>query len=133
MREKGHDQDTLQCRVKVKELRNTHHKAEEANCHSSAAPTSSHFYKELGAILTGDPTSTVKAAVDTSVAHMPVESGLSQEEEILDEDVEEDPEAEDNSEVKDAWSPEFFSTPEEASQSPQSELAKHKQERRPLI
>ncbi|CAM2094904.1 unnamed protein product [Caretta caretta] len=62
-----------------------------------------------------------------------VESSLSREEEILDEDVEEDPEAEDNSEVKDAWSPEFFSTPEEASQSQQSELGKHKQERRPLI
>ncbi|EMP41248.1 Receptor-interacting serine/threonine-protein kinase 2 [Chelonia mydas] len=53
---------------------------------------------------------------------MPVESGLSQEEEILDEEGEGDPEAEDDSEARDACSREFFSTPEEPSQSQQSEL-----------
>ncbi|EMP30273.1 hypothetical protein UY3_12598 [Chelonia mydas] len=46
------------------------------------------FYKELDAILGGNPTSTAKAPVDTSVARVPIESGPSQEEEILDEDVE---------------------------------------------
>ncbi|EMP41837.1 hypothetical protein UY3_00872 [Chelonia mydas] len=102
MTEKGHDCDTLQCRIKVKELRNAYHKAWEANCHSSAAPMSCWFYKELAAILGGDPTSTAKATVDTLVAHVPVESGPSQEEEILDQDVEGggDPEAEDDSEVR---------------------------------
>ncbi|EMP36185.1 hypothetical protein UY3_06621 [Chelonia mydas] len=55
-------------------------------------------------------------------------SELSQEEEILDENVEWDLEAEDDSEVRDACSQELFSTLEESSQS--QELAKHKQERR---
>ncbi|KAM7173250.1 uncharacterized protein RBU57_003871 [Macrochelys suwanniensis] len=124
MTERGHDWDTLQCRVKVKELRNTNHKAQEANCHSGAAPTSCRFYKELDAILSGDPTSTAKATVDTSVARMQVKSGPSQEEEILDEDVEGDPEADDDSEFRDVCSQELFSAPEEASQSQLSDLGK---------
>ncbi|EMP33950.1 Activin receptor type-2A [Chelonia mydas] len=85
------------------------------------------FYKELDAILCGDPISTAKATVDTLVVRMPVKSGLSQEEkETLDKDVEEegDPEAEDDSEVRDACSQELFSTPEEASQSQVSEVGK---------
>ncbi|EMP40391.1 Zinc finger protein with KRAB and SCAN domains 2, partial [Chelonia mydas] len=124
MTERGHDRDTLQCRVKEKELRNAYHKAREANCRSRAVPTSCQFYKELDAMLGGDPTSTAKAPVDTSLAHVPVESGSSQEEEILDEDedVEGDPEAEDDSEVRDACSQKLFSTLEEASQSQLLEL-----------
>ncbi|EMP31628.1 Zinc finger and SCAN domain-containing protein 29 [Chelonia mydas] len=100
--ERGHDRDTLQCRVKVKQLRNVYHKVREANRRSGAAPTSCQFDKELDMILSGDPTSTAKATVDTSVARMPVESGPSQEEGILDEDVERegDPEAEDDSEAR---------------------------------
>ncbi|EMP41906.1 hypothetical protein UY3_00830 [Chelonia mydas] len=92
------------------------------------------FYKELDVMLGGNHTSTAKTTVDTSVAHVPVESGPSQEEEILDEDVEGkgDPEAEDNSEVSDACSQELFSTPEEASSHGCQMLAKCKQERRPL-
>ncbi|EMP37999.1 hypothetical protein UY3_04758 [Chelonia mydas] len=122
--EKGHDWDTLQFRVKVKQLRNANQKVREANHCSGAAPTSCRFYKELDAILGGNPTSTAKTTVDTSVACVPVETGLSQEEEILDEDVEgeEDPEAEADLEVRNACSQEFFSTPEEASQSQQSDL-----------
>ncbi|XP_074974330.1 uncharacterized protein LOC142068615 [Caretta caretta] len=124
MIERGHHQDTLQRRVKVKELRSACHKAREANRLSGAAPTSCRFYKELDAILGSDPTSTAKATVDTSLAPVPVESGPSQEEEILDEAVEgkRDSEAEDNSEVRDACSQELFSTPEEASQSQLLEL-----------
>ncbi|EMP36433.1 hypothetical protein UY3_06415 [Chelonia mydas] len=82
------------------------------------------FYKELDAILDGNPTSTAKATVDSSMAHMPVESGPSQKEEILDNDVEWewDPEAEDDLEVRDACSQELFSTLEETSQSQLSEL-----------
>ncbi|EMP28676.1 Zinc finger and SCAN domain-containing protein 20 [Chelonia mydas] len=124
MTESIHDQDTQQCRVKVKELRNAYHKVWEANCRSSAVPMSCQFYKVLDAILSGDPTSTAKATVDTSVAHMPVKSGPSQEEEILDEDVEGDPEAEDDSEVRDACSQELFSPLEVASQSQLLELGK---------
>ncbi|EMP26356.1 Zinc finger and SCAN domain-containing protein 29 [Chelonia mydas] len=126
MTERSHDRDTLQCRVKVKELRNAYHKVREANHRSGAAPMSCQFYKELDTILGGDPTSTAKATVDTSVACMPMESGPSQEEEILDQDVEGevagDPEAEDDLEVRDACSQDFFSTPEEASQSQLSDL-----------
>ncbi|EMP28107.1 Putative methyltransferase-like protein 15 [Chelonia mydas] len=96
MTERGHDRDTLQCRVKVKELWNAYHKAREANCCSGAVPKSCQFYKKL------DATSAAKATVDTSEARLAVKSGLSQEEEILDEDVdvegEGDPEAEDDSE-----------------------------------
>ncbi|EMP32180.1 Zinc finger and SCAN domain-containing protein 29 [Chelonia mydas] len=51
MVERGHDRDALQCRVKVKELRNAYCKAHEANSRSSAAPTTCCFYKELNAIL----------------------------------------------------------------------------------
>ncbi|EMP37296.1 Zinc finger and SCAN domain-containing protein 20 [Chelonia mydas] len=96
MTERGHDRDTLQCRFKVKELQNTYRKAQEANCRSGAAPMSCQFYKELDAIFGGDPTSSAKATVDTSEAFVPVESGLSQEEEILHEEGEGDPEAEDD-------------------------------------
>ncbi|EMP28531.1 hypothetical protein UY3_14362 [Chelonia mydas] len=88
MSERGPDRDTLQGRVKVKELRNTYHKVRAANHRSSAAPISCRFYRELDTIVGGDPTSTAKATVDTSVACMPVESGPSQEEDILDEDME---------------------------------------------
>ncbi|XP_044865381.1 stonin-1 isoform X4 [Mauremys mutica] len=123
MIERGHDQDTLQCRVKVKELRNAYHKAWDANCCSSAAPTSCRFYKELDVILGGDPTSTVKAPGDTSLAHVPVESGPSQEVEILDKSGEGDPEAEDDLKARDVCS-QLFPTMEGPSQSQQSELGK---------
>ncbi|KAM7162516.1 uncharacterized protein RBU57_009617 [Macrochelys suwanniensis] len=137
MTERGPDRDTLQCRVKVKELRNAYHKALEANRHSGAAPTSCWFYKELDVILSGDPTSTAKATVDTLVARVPVESGPRQEEEILDEDAEGegDPEAEDDLEVRDVCSQELFSTQEDWRQASHScwSLAKRKQEKRPLV
>ncbi|EMP29846.1 Kelch-like protein 7 [Chelonia mydas] len=84
MIERGHDQDTLQRRVKVKELRNAYHKVREANRSSSAAPTSCWFYKELDVILNGNPAFAAKAPVDSSFARMPVDSGPNQEEEILD-------------------------------------------------
>ncbi|EMP24909.1 hypothetical protein UY3_17979 [Chelonia mydas] len=133
MIERGHDRDTLQCRVKVKELRNAYHKAQEANRHASAAPTSCQFYKELDAVLGGDLTSTAKAPVDTSLAHVPVESGPSQEEDILDEEGKGDPEAEDDSEARDACNQELFATLEELASHSSRILAKRKQERRPLI
>ncbi|EMP28535.1 hypothetical protein UY3_14366 [Chelonia mydas] len=132
MIEKGHDQDTLQGRVKVKELRNAYHKAWEANRHSGAAPTSCWFYKELDMILGGDLTSTAKAPVDTSLAYVPVESGLSQEEAILDE------EGWGTQRQKMTWRPEMHTV--RSSFLPRRNLASHssqilekrKQERRPL-
>ncbi|EMP41378.1 hypothetical protein UY3_01389 [Chelonia mydas] len=110
--------------VKVKKLRNAYHKVREANRCSGTAPTSCWFYKELDVILGGDRTSTAKASVDTLVACVPVKSKPSQEEEILDKDVEGegDPEAEDDSEVRDACSQELFFALEEATQLQLSEF-----------
>ncbi|EMP25465.1 Zinc finger and SCAN domain-containing protein 29 [Chelonia mydas] len=66
--EKGYDQDTQQCRAKIKELRQAYHKAWEANHHSGGAPKTCCLYKELNAILGGDPTSLADSPVDTSEA-----------------------------------------------------------------
>ncbi|EMP25910.1 Class I histocompatibility antigen, F10 alpha chain [Chelonia mydas] len=126
MMERGHDRDTLECRVKVKELRNAYLKEREANCRSVAVPTSCRYYTELDMILGGDPTSTTETTVDTSVAQGTIESGLNQKEEIVDGDMEGegDPETEDDFVFTDACSQELFSTQEEASQSQQSEFGK---------
>ncbi|EMP31167.1 hypothetical protein UY3_11677 [Chelonia mydas] len=59
----------LQCRAKIKELRQADHKAREANRRSGAASKTCRFYKELDAILGGDPTSIAKSLVDTSEGH----------------------------------------------------------------
>ncbi|EMP25394.1 Gamma-glutamyl hydrolase [Chelonia mydas] len=66
MMERGHDRDALQCRIKVKELWNAYRKACEANHHSGAAPMTCCFYKELDAILGGDPTFTLSTTMDIS-------------------------------------------------------------------
>ncbi|XP_050809558.1 uncharacterized protein LOC127051344 [Gopherus flavomarginatus] len=66
MLERGHDWDALQCRVKVKELWSAYCKAREVKCRSGAAPTTCHFYKELDAILGGDPTTNPRTMMDTS-------------------------------------------------------------------
>ncbi|XP_053902997.1 uncharacterized protein LOC128847529 [Malaclemys terrapin pileata] len=66
MMERGHDQDALQCRIKVKELRSAYRKAHEANGRWGAPPVTCQFYKELDAMLGGDPTSTPSTTMDTS-------------------------------------------------------------------
>ncbi|KAG6933463.1 zinc finger and SCAN domain containing 29 [Chelydra serpentina] len=66
MMERDHDRDALQCRIKVKELWNAYRKAREANGRSGAAPATCRLYKELDAILGGDPTSTPRTTMDTS-------------------------------------------------------------------
>ncbi|XP_043395370.1 zinc finger protein with KRAB and SCAN domains 2-like [Chelonia mydas] len=103
MLERGHDQDALQCRVKVKELRN-------ANSHSGAAAATCNFYKELDAILGGDPTSMPSTTMNTSEA-----SAARQEEQQS--GSEGAPEEEDTPESLDACSQELFSSQEEGSQS----------------
>ncbi|EMP24465.1 Zinc finger and SCAN domain-containing protein 29 [Chelonia mydas] len=109
MLERGHERDTLQCRVQVKELRNAYHKAREANSCSGAAPATCRFYKELDAILGGDPTS----MLDTSEA-----SATRQEEEEEQQSGSEGALAEeDTPESLDACSQELFSSQEEGSQS----------------
>ncbi|EMP28621.1 Zinc finger and SCAN domain-containing protein 29 [Chelonia mydas] len=56
MMERGHDRDTLQCRIKVKELQNAYRKAHEANSCCGAAPATCRFHKELDVILGADLT-----------------------------------------------------------------------------
>ncbi|EMP29531.1 Zinc finger and SCAN domain-containing protein 29 [Chelonia mydas] len=66
MMERGHNWDALQCRIKVKELRNAYRKAHEANNYSGGAPATCRFYKELDAIFGGDLTSIPRTTMDTS-------------------------------------------------------------------
>ncbi|KAM7150476.1 uncharacterized protein RBU57_013296 [Macrochelys suwanniensis] len=116
MMERGHDRDALQCRVKVKELRSAYRKAREANGRSGAAPATCCFYKELDAILGGDPTSTPRTTMDTSEP-----SSTRQEEESGSEGAEEE---EDSPASLAACSQELFSSQEEGSQSQQTVLGK---------
>ncbi|XP_050800817.1 myb/SANT-like DNA-binding domain-containing protein 2 [Gopherus flavomarginatus] len=51
MMERGHTRDSVQCRVKVKELRQAYQKTKEANGRSGAGPKTCRFYAELHAIL----------------------------------------------------------------------------------
>ncbi|EMP36701.1 Zinc finger and SCAN domain-containing protein 20 [Chelonia mydas] len=111
MRERGHDRDALQCRIKVKELRSAYCKAHEAKGRSGARPTTCRFYKELEAILGGDPTSTPSTTMDTS------------EQEEKEENGSEDAGAGgDTPESLEACSQELFSSQEEGSQSQQPVL-----------
>nr|XP_048698144.1 uncharacterized protein LOC125633079 [Caretta caretta] len=120
MMERGHDQDALQCRVKVKELWNAYRKACEANRRSGAAPANSRFYKELDTILGGDPTSTPSTTMDTS-EHGPTRQKEEEEEE--EQSRSEGAEAEEDTPASlDACSQELFSSQEEGSQSRQPVL-----------
>ncbi|XP_037758988.1 uncharacterized protein LOC119566675 [Chelonia mydas] len=109
MMERGHDRDALQSRVKVKELQNAYHKAHEAKRRFSAAPITCRFYKELDAILGGDPTLTLRTTMDTSEP-----SSTRQEEE--EESWSKGAEVEDTPESLDACSQELYSSQGEGSQ-----------------
>ncbi|EMP23992.1 Zinc finger and SCAN domain-containing protein 29 [Chelonia mydas] len=111
MMERGHDWDALQCRVKVKVLRNAYCKAREANHHSGAAPTTCRFYKELDTILGGDPISIPSTTMATSE---PSSTRQEEEEESRSQGAEEE---EDTPASLDACSKELFSSQEEGSQS----------------
>ncbi|EMP34829.1 NADH dehydrogenase [ubiquinone] 1 alpha subcomplex subunit 10 [Chelonia mydas] len=86
--QKGYDRAMLQCRAKIKELRQVNHKTREADCRSGASPKTCWFYKELDAILGGDPTSIAKSPVDTLEGTEAVERGPKPEDEVIDEEVE---------------------------------------------
>ncbi|XP_050802589.1 zinc finger and SCAN domain-containing protein 20-like [Gopherus flavomarginatus] len=106
---RGHEQDALQCTVKIKELCSAYCKAREGNRRSGAAPTTCRFYKELDAILGCDPTANPRSTMETS------EQGEvgSQATEVEG----------DTPESQEACSQELFSSQEEASQSQQLEVA----------
>ncbi|XP_043408012.1 zinc finger and SCAN domain-containing protein 20-like [Chelonia mydas] len=107
MRERGHDRDALQCRVKVKELRDAYRKAREANGRSGAPATTCRFYKELDAILGGDPSSTPSTTTGTSEREKEEEESGSEGAGA----------GGDTLESLDACSQELFSSQEEGSQS----------------
>ncbi|XP_065407447.1 uncharacterized protein LOC135972652 [Chrysemys picta bellii] len=65
MMERGHNRDSDQCRMKVKELRQAYQKTKEANGRSGSEPRTCRFYAELHAILGGAATTTPPVIVDS--------------------------------------------------------------------
>ncbi|XP_053884345.1 uncharacterized protein LOC128837313 [Malaclemys terrapin pileata] len=65
MMERGHNRDSDQCHVKVKELRQAYQKTKEANGRSGSEPRTCRFYTELHAVLGGAATTTPPLTVDS--------------------------------------------------------------------
>ncbi|XP_065433027.1 uncharacterized protein LOC135977240 [Chrysemys picta bellii] len=65
MMDRGHNRDSDQCRVKVKELRQAYQKTKEANGRSGSEPRTCRFYAKLHAILGGAATTTPPVIVDS--------------------------------------------------------------------
>nr|XP_048711076.1 zinc finger and SCAN domain-containing protein 32-like isoform X2 [Caretta caretta] len=65
MKDRGHNRDPKQCRVKLKELRQAYQKTREANGHSGSEPQTCCFYDELHAILGGSATTTPAVLFDS--------------------------------------------------------------------
>ncbi|XP_065452811.1 myb/SANT-like DNA-binding domain-containing protein 2 [Chrysemys picta bellii] len=84
MMERGHNRDSLQCRVKVKEVRQAYQKTREANGRSGAESQTCRFYAELHAILGGPATTTPPLTVDSEegvISTMPEDSADGEDEE----------------------------------------------------
>ncbi|XP_065455019.1 myb/SANT-like DNA-binding domain-containing protein 2 [Chrysemys picta bellii] len=81
MKDRGHNRDTQQCRVKIKELRQAYHKAREANGRSGAEPQTCRFYAELHAMLGGAATTTPTVCYDSVTGETHREEGSGYEEE----------------------------------------------------
>ncbi|EMP30159.1 hypothetical protein UY3_12713 [Chelonia mydas] len=72
MKDRGYHRDPQQCRVKLKELRQTYQKTQEANAHAGSEPQTCRFYDELHAILGVAPTTSPPLYVDSckgGIAH----------------------------------------------------------------
>ncbi|XP_074809619.1 uncharacterized protein LOC141987777 [Natator depressus] len=65
MKDRGHNRDPKQCRVKLKELRQAYQKTREANGRSGSEPQTCRFYDELHAILGGSATTTPAMLFDS--------------------------------------------------------------------
>ncbi|EMP37061.1 hypothetical protein UY3_05765 [Chelonia mydas] len=65
MKDRGHNRDLKQCRVKRKELRQAYQKTREANSRSGSEPKSCRFYDEQHAILGGSATTTPAVLFDS--------------------------------------------------------------------
>ncbi|EMP42452.1 hypothetical protein UY3_00291 [Chelonia mydas] len=64
MKDRRHNRDPKQCRVKLKKLRQTYQKTREANSRSGSEPQTCRFYDELHAILGGSTTTTPTVCFD---------------------------------------------------------------------
>ncbi|XP_065406310.1 uncharacterized protein LOC135972379 [Chrysemys picta bellii] len=80
MKDRGHNRDAQQCRVKIKELRQAYHKAREANRRSGTEPQTCRFYAELHAILGGAATTTPTVCYDSLTGETHREEGSGNEE-----------------------------------------------------
>ncbi|XP_053891888.1 uncharacterized protein LOC128841149 [Malaclemys terrapin pileata] len=89
MMERGHNRDSDQCRVKVKELRQAYQKTKEAKGRSGSEPRTCRFYDELHAVLGGAATTTPPLTVDSEAGIIssatPEDSADGEEEEEEDE------------------------------------------------
>ncbi|EMP37490.1 hypothetical protein UY3_05303 [Chelonia mydas] len=65
MKDRGHNRDPKQCRVKLKELRQAYQKTREANGRSGSEPQTCRFYDELHAILGGSATTAPAVLFDS--------------------------------------------------------------------
>ncbi|EMP37357.1 hypothetical protein UY3_05441 [Chelonia mydas] len=65
MKDRGHNRDPKQCRVKLKELRQAYQKTREANGRSGSEPQTCRFYDELHAIWGGSATTTPAVLFDS--------------------------------------------------------------------
>ncbi|CAM5158568.1 unnamed protein product [Eretmochelys imbricata] len=65
MKDRGHNRDPKQCRMKLKELRQAYQKTREANGRSWSEPQTCRFYDELCAILGGSATTTPAVLFDS--------------------------------------------------------------------
>ncbi|XP_044866176.1 trihelix transcription factor GTL1-like [Mauremys mutica] len=61
MMDRGHNRDSTQCHMKLKELKQEYQKAKETNRRSRTELQTCHFYTELQAILGGGGTTTTPA------------------------------------------------------------------------
>ncbi|XP_048705602.1 myb/SANT-like DNA-binding domain-containing protein 7 [Caretta caretta] len=65
MKDRGHNRDLKQCRMKLKELRQAYQKTREANSRSGSEPQTCRFYDELHAVLGGSATTTPAMLFDS--------------------------------------------------------------------
>ncbi|XP_074981175.1 uncharacterized protein LOC142070977 [Caretta caretta] len=65
MKDRGHNRDPKQCRVKLEELRQAYQKTREANGRSGSEPQTCRFYDEVHAILGGSATTTPAVLFDS--------------------------------------------------------------------
>ncbi|KAM9165639.1 uncharacterized protein ACDP82_002551 [Pangshura tecta] len=123
MMDKGHSRDSVQCRVKVKELRQAYQKTKEANGRSGAGPKTCRFYAELHAILGGCATSSPPLSLDSDLGVVIAMAEDDADGEEDDEEAEEDNLAESTQHSVSPNSQELFVTQELASQPSQDNEA----------